>query len=118
VQRFNLAGGARVLYPAKDQVTCLHEAQLFGSPLTSVALIPVQFDLQAVVDLRAPAVEKILHTDDAELWFNFRCLPTTLRPAATQILGERVAASGRIDGLLYDRQRMRDTRIWRSSKVR
>jgi len=29
-QRFNLAGGARVLYLAEDQVTSLHEIQAFG----------------------------------------------------------------------------------------
>ncbi len=90
-----------MLYLAEDQVTCLHEAQLFGSPIVSVALISVQFDLRAVVDLRAPAVQKILRTNNAELMFNFRSLPAKLGPAATQMLGEWIAASGRIDGLLY-----------------
>jgi RES domain-containing protein len=100
-QRFNLANGARMLYLAEDQVTCLHEAHLFGSPLIPVALIPVQFDLHSVIDLRAPAVQKILRTSDAELLFNFRSLSATAGPAPTQVFGERVAASGGIDGLLY-----------------
>ncbi len=100
-QRFNIGAGARVLYLAEDPVTCLHEAQLYGSPLISVALIPVQLDLRAVVDLRTPTVQKILRTNDAELMFNFRSVAAKAASAATQILGERVAASGRIDGLLY-----------------
>jgi len=91
-----------VLYLAADQVTCLHKAQLFGSPLVAVALIPVQFDLRAVVDLRAPAVQKILRTNDAELSFNFRSLPAKSPPSPTQMLGERVAVSRRIDGHLYE----------------
>ena len=64
-QRFNLDGGARVLYLADDQVTALHEAQAFGFPAVSIAIIPVQFDLRAVLDLRDPAVHKLLQTDSA-----------------------------------------------------
>lgn len=101
-QRFNLGGGARLLYLAEDQVTCLHEARLFGSPLIAVALIPIQVDLHAVVDLRDPAVQKILRTNATELAFNFRSLGKSAPAAATQMLGERVAASGRIDGLIYE----------------
>ena len=91
-----------MLYLAEDQLTCLHEAQLFGSPLTAVALIPVQLDLKSVVDLRDGAIQKILRTNAAELSFNFRSLGMKAPPAATQFLGERVAASGRIDGLIYE----------------
>jgi len=100
-QRFNVAGGARVLYLADDQVTALHEAQAFGFPASSIAIIPVQFDLRAIVDLRDPAVHKLLRTDAAELSFNFRSSPAG-NPAPTQLLGERVAASFGIDGLLYE----------------
>jgi len=100
-QRFNLANGARILYLAEDQVTCLREAQLFGAPLIPVALIPVELDLRAVVDLRDSQLQKILRTNHAELAFNFRSLGIKAPAAATQILGERVAASGRIDGLIY-----------------
>jgi hypothetical protein len=56
-QRFNLAGGARVLYLAEDQVTSLHEIQAFGWPPTATAVVPVQFDLKAVIDLRDPNVQ-------------------------------------------------------------
>lgn len=97
-QRFNLAGGARVLYLAEDQVTCLHEIQAFGWPPSATVIVPVQFDLKAVVDLRDPKVQAVLHTNSAELALNFR----SSAPAATQVLGERCAASGRIDGLLFD----------------
>jgi RES domain-containing protein len=100
-QRFNLAGGVRVLYLADDQVTALHEAQAFGFPASSIAIIPVQFDLRAVVDLRDPAVQKFLRTDAVELSVNFRSSPAGT-PAATQLLGERVAASLKIDGLFYE----------------
>lgn len=90
-----------MLYLADDQVTALHEAQAFGFPASSIAIIPVQFDLRAVVDLQDPFVHKLLHTDPAELSINFRSLPSRTGPAPTQILGERVAATLRIDGLLY-----------------
>jgi len=101
-QRFNIDGGARMLYLAEDQLTCLREAQLFGSPLTAVALAPVHLDLRSVVDLRDAAVRKVLRTNAVELAFNFRSLGMKAPPAATQLLGERVAASGRIDGLIYE----------------
>lgn len=101
-QRFNIARGARVLYLAQDQFTCVYETQAFGSPLIAVALIPVQFDLRAVVDLRDPAVQKTLNTSSTELSFNFRSLGVKAPPAETQTLGEQVAASGGIDGLLYE----------------
>lgn len=97
-QRFNLAGGARVLYLAEDQVTCLHEIQAFGWPPSATVIVPIQFDLKAVVDLRDPKMQAVLHTNSGELALNFR----SSAPAATQELGERCAASGRIDGLLFD----------------
>jgi RES domain-containing protein len=101
-QRFNVAGGARILYLGDDPVTCLHEAQAVGFPASSVTIVPVQFDLRSVVDLGDPAVQKILQTNPTEISFNFRSLPAATRPAMTQVLGARIAASGRIDGLLYE----------------
>jgi hypothetical protein len=100
-QRFNVAGGSRVLYLGDDQITCLHEARALGFPASAVTIVPVQFDLAAVVDLRDPAVQTILQTNAAEISFNFRSLSAGASPAFTQLLGEQVAASGRIDGLLY-----------------
>ncbi len=79
-QRFNFAAGARVLYLADDQVTALNEAQAFGFPASSIAIIPVQFDLRAVVDLRDPAVHKLLRTDAVELSLStFDLHPLALR---------------------------------------
>jgi RES domain-containing protein len=101
-QRFNVVCGARIIYLADDQVTALDEAQALGFPATSIAIIPVQFDLRAVVDLRDPVVHKLLQIDAVELSMNFRSLPSGARPAVTQMLGERVAASPGIDGLLYE----------------
>ncbi len=101
-QRFNIAGGARVLYLGDDPITCVHEAQALGFPASAIAIVPVQFDLRSVVDLRDPTVQKILQTDSPEISFNFRSLPPSAGPAMTQVLGERVAASTRIDGLLYE----------------
>jgi RES domain-containing protein len=101
-QRFNVARGARILYLADDQVTALHEAQALGFPARSIAIIPVPFDLRAVVDLRDPLVHRLLQTDTVELSMNFRSLPTGAAPAPTQMLGERVVATLRIDGLLYE----------------
>lgn len=101
-QRFNVAGGARVLYLGDDPTTCVDEAQALGFPASAIAIVPVQFDLRSLLDLRDPNVQKILQTDSAEISFNFRSLPAGAGPAMTQILGERIAASARIDGLLYD----------------
>ena len=65
-------------------------------------IVPVQFDLRSMVDLRDPIVQKILQTNPIEISFNFRSLPAGSPPAVTQVLGEGIAASGRIDGLLYE----------------
>ena len=56
-------------------VTALHEAQAFGFPASSVAIVPVECDLRATVDLRDPAVHALLHTNNPELHANFRSLP-------------------------------------------
>jgi RES domain-containing protein len=100
--RFNIAGGARVLYLADDQITALHEAQAFGFPASSIAIVPVECNLHAVVDLRDPGAQALLHTNHLELSANFRSLAPGSPPSPTQLLGERVSASLRIDGLIYD----------------
>jgi RES domain-containing protein len=99
--RFNVARGARVLYLADDQVTALHEAQAFGFPAKAVAIVPVECELCAVVDLRAPSTQALLQTDDAELSENFRTRPPGSARSPTQVLGEKIAASLAIDGLIY-----------------
>jgi RES domain-containing protein len=103
-QRFNVSAGARVLYLAEDHNTCLNEILAFGWPPISTAIIPVQFDLKSVVDLQDPNVRAILQITPEELAFNFHSLPSGSAPAVTQILGERCAASRRVDGLLYESQ--------------
>ena len=102
VGRFNVARGARVLYLADDQVTALHEAQAFGFPAKSVAIVPVECELRAVVDLRDPAAQALLQTNDLELAENCRALPPGSRASPTQLLGEKISASLAIDGLIYD----------------
>jgi hypothetical protein len=100
-QRFNVARGARVLYLGDSQLTCLYEVQAFGFPARTVAILPVRLQLNAVVDLRDPATCRALGLTQTELTFNFRALPPGAPPAPTQLLGERCAASGRIDGLAF-----------------
>jgi len=97
--RFNLSGGARVLYLGEDQITCLHEIQAFGWP-PYATIVPVEFDLKAVIDLRDPKVQTILRTNSREMTMNFRSVTADSTP--TQRFGERCAASGRIDGILFD----------------
>ncbi|MGH7813564.1 MAG: RES domain-containing protein [Candidatus Binataceae bacterium] len=97
--RFNTAGGARILYLAEDHLTALHEIQAFGWPVSAVAIVPVQFDLKAVVDLRDSNVQKILRATAAELAFNFR---SQTPPSPTQSLGDACAAFGRIDSLIFE----------------
>jgi hypothetical protein len=101
-QRFNIAGRARALYFSQDQTTCLSEVQAFGWPPTSTAIIPVQVQLNAVIDLRDPAVLNALQLTATELAFNFRSLPPGSPPAETQLLGECAAASGCVDGFFFE----------------
>jgi hypothetical protein len=74
-QRFNLQNGARVLYVGKDQITCLYEVGAFGFPVTSLAVIPVQFQLNAVLDLSDPAIQGALAVTRADIVMNFRPVP-------------------------------------------
>ena len=100
-KRFNVKNGSRVLYLANNHVTCLAEVQAFGFPSSSVTIVPVQFNLQAVLDLTDPQILATLQLTTNELAFNFRVLGSTSPPAPTQELGECATASGRIDGILF-----------------
>ncbi len=100
--RFNIANGARVLYLAKDVQTALHEVQAFGFPPRSVTIVPVQVDLRAVVDLRNANTLAILQCTNNDLSVNFRSLGPGAPPAPTQVSGECAAASGRIDGFIFE----------------
>jgi len=104
-----------VLYLAEDHNTCLNEILVFGWPPVSTAIIPVQFDLKAVVDLQDHRVRAILQLTQAELEFNFRSLPSGSAPALTQLLGERCVASRRVDGLLYESQTVAGKKSFGSS---
>ncbi len=101
-QRFNIKGGARVLYLGEDHMTCLEEVQAFGFPSFSVAIVPVEVDLRAVVDLRDTSVLAALQLTINELRSNFRIPGMKSQPALTQELGECAAASGCVDGFLYE----------------
>lgn len=98
-QRFNNANGARVLYVGDDQITCLHEVQAFGFPVSSLAIVPIELQLNAVLDLRDAAVQGALGITRADITMNFRPVP---HPTDMQVLGEELAASGIVDGLLYE----------------
>jgi len=100
--RFNVAGGARVLYFAGQITTALHEVQAFGFPQRSVAIVPVQVDLRAVVDLHDWNTLAILQLTKNELSANFRSSGPGASPTPTQELGECAAASGCVDGFLFE----------------
>jgi RES domain-containing protein len=100
--RFNIDNGARVLYLAANVPTALQEVQAIGFPPHAVAIVPVEVDLQAVVDLRTPVIQNALQLTAHDLTMNFRAISTGGPLAATQELGERAAASGCIDGFLYE----------------
>src|SRR2546430_14517166 len=51
-QRFNVNGGARVLYLGDGPITSIREVQLFWWMQRSWAVVPIQFSLLAVVGLR------------------------------------------------------------------
>jgi len=98
-QRFNVAGGARILYLGHDYYIALQETQALGGVVLSAWVIfPVWVHLNAVVHLRDPKVQRLLQTDIVELTANFRALPS---PTPTQQLGEACRRHGRIDGLLF-----------------
>lgn len=97
--RFNLKNGARVLYLADTKQTADIEIQAFSWPARSTATIPVEIDLQAVIDLTKPAALTALNLALVELTSNFRAAPN---PTATQELGERCAALGCVDGILFE----------------
>jgi len=97
-QRFNTKDGARVLYLGDDQTTCLHEVQAFGMPASSVAIVPVQLQLNAVLDLHAVRSRLLVKTTDIEL--NFR-RGSAAPPTDMQVLGEELSGSRVVDGLLY-----------------
>jgi RES domain-containing protein len=100
--RFNVANGARVLYLAETIHTALNEVQAFGFPARAVAIVGVQFDLQAVVDLRDANTLTTLQLTINDLSVNFRTVPPGAAPAPTQELGERAAASGAVDGFIFE----------------
>jgi RES domain-containing protein len=100
--RFNVANGARVLYLAQTVDTALHEVQAFGFPPTSVTIVPVQVDLHAVVDLRDANTLATLQLTSHDLSVNFRTVLSGAPPALTQDLGERAAASGAVDGFIFE----------------
>ncbi|MCU1277086.1 MAG: hypothetical protein JWM53_632 [bacterium] len=96
--RFNVKNGARVLYLGDTHATCLSEVQALGAPHFAVAIIPVQVQLQAVIDLRDRKTLALLQTTQAEWMLNFRLRPN---PTPSQALGEACARSGCVDGILY-----------------
>jgi hypothetical protein len=76
-------------------------SQETGFPVTSVAIVPLQVDLKAVWDLRDPTLLSALKVTPTDVAFNFRSLPRGAGPTDMQRLGETLAASFRVDGLLY-----------------
>lgn len=100
--RFNIDNGARVLYLAEFIPTALMEIQAFGFPPSAVAIVPVEVELQAVVDLRDPAIQSALHLSASSLAMNFRTVPLGGTPTESQELGECAAVSRVIDGFLYE----------------
>jgi RES domain-containing protein len=101
-QHFNIHAGARALYFSHEQATCLSEVQATGLPALAVAIIPVEVQLNACIDLRDPATLVNLQLTQVELAFNFRSLPVGSPPTDMQVLGEHAAASGCVDGLLFE----------------
>lgn len=81
--------------------TCIEEVQAANFPASSVAIFPVELDLRAVVDLRNPATLSLLQLTNHDVALNFRSLPGGSPPTPTQLLGERCAALGCVDGIFF-----------------
>ena len=97
--RFNVAGGARVLYLADTHQTCAAECQAVGGASFAIATIPIHVKLQAVLDLQDPATLAALGLSSPEIAINFRLNPN---PTPTQELGEACSQYGTVDGILYN----------------
>ena len=99
--RFNANKGSRILYLAQTLQTALAEVQAFGFPPHAVAIVPVQVDLQAVIDLHNVNTQATLQLSPVDLAINFRTarIGTT---TPTQDLGECAAISGIVDGIIYE----------------
>ena len=99
--RFNFENGSRVLYLAQTLQTALVEVQAFGFPPRAVTIVPVQVDLQAVIDLRDHNTQAILQLSPVDLTRNFQTAAIATTPP-TQDLGECAATSGIVDGIIYE----------------
>jgi len=98
--RLNIDDGARMLYLGSDFLTCADESLVTLVPMWTVAFAPVEYQLEAVLDLTSPDIQTRLQTTDRELTDNFRSVAAH-EHTATQLLGEALAASGRFDGIYY-----------------
>lgn len=98
-QRYNVAGGARVLYLGETVDICLAETQYFGLPSLQFATVPVRVWLNGLLDLTHPETAQALGLAPADLAANFRLLPN---PVPTQEIGEACAQHRLFDGILYD----------------
>jgi RES domain-containing protein len=96
--RFHLPNSARILYLADEHQTAEHEVQAFGTPLRAIAIVPVNVNLNAVLDLTDGGIRGQIGLTEAELALNFRT-SSSLTP--TQLLGECCASMGIVDGLLF-----------------
>jgi dihydrofolate reductase len=96
--RYNITGGAQVLYVGDDYLTAAAETLVAVVPTWIVAFATVHCNLNAVLDLTDVAVQAALATNNAELSKNFRAFPRSAPPTETQVLGEAAAASGNFDG--------------------
>lgn len=88
---------ARIVYVARDPITALEEVQAFGLPLAH-AFVPLDVQLNAVVDVHDPRIVKALSITQADLRQNFR---TAASPTPTQLLGNACEAIGTIDAIAY-----------------
>lgn len=100
--RYNVAGGAEVLYVGDDYLTAAAETAVTAVPTWIVAFARVECSLNAVLDLTSSSVQTALHTNKAELSKNFRASPHGSPPTETQQLGEAAAASGMFDAIYYN----------------
>ena len=96
-QRYNVT--SRCLYLSEKRSTCMKEIEAFAIPKDSFVIRSIHVELNGVLDLTSPKTLNTFDLSEQDLSFDFRAHTT---PSPTQRLGEACAASGLIDGILFE----------------
>ena len=115
--RFTPRGGMSTIYFAEDQETAFAEANPIHAlihrldpalaPPTSIGVyMSLHYQLEAVLDLTDPKVQKALQTSRTELRDGWRLAQSRGGLAVTQQLGQAIYDCGNIEAVFYESARV------------